>query len=74
MLVDGKHICVVKWIHGDLCVVRVEVDAVVPSFDPQEAYLEPTVVKFLDHLQQLANTGQTDELARHGNVYVRKTA
>jgi hypothetical protein len=74
MLIEGKPIRVVKWIHGDLCVVRVEVDAIAPTFDPKEPYLEPTVVKFLDRLQQLANAGQIDELERHGQVYIRKTA
>jgi hypothetical protein len=74
MLVDGKHTRVIKWIHGDLCVLRVEVDAIVPAFDPGEQYLEPPIVKLLDHLQKLANAGQVDELAKHGRVYVRKTA
>ena len=74
MLIDGKHTRVIKWIHGDLCVLRVEVDAIVPTFDPDEPYLEPTVVKLLDQLQEMANAGQIDELAKHGRVYVRKTA
>jgi hypothetical protein len=74
MLIDGKHTRVIKWIHGDLCVLRVEVDAIVPAFDPKEPYLESATVKFLDHLQKLANAGQIDELVKHGQVYVRKTA
>jgi hypothetical protein len=74
MLLDGKTTRVTKWIHGDLCVARVEVDAILPGFDPSEPYLEPAVVKFLDHLQKLANDGRIDELAQHGQVYVRKTA
>lgn len=74
MLIDGKHTRLTKWIHGDLCVLRVVVDAIVPTFDPQEPYLEPRVVNFLDHLQQLANGGQIDELMKHGQVYVRKSA
>ena len=74
MLIEGKNTRVTKWIHGDLCVVRVEVGAVVPTFDPQEPYLKPPIVRFLDHLQQLANAGQIDELAKHGRVYVRRSA
>ena len=74
MPVDGKKTRVTKWIHGDLCVARVEVDAILPRFDPSEPYLEPAVVKFLGQLQQLANDGRIDELAQHGRVYVRKTA
>jgi len=74
MLIEGIKTRVTKWIHGDLCVARIEVDAVLPAFDPTEPYLEPATVRFLDQLQQLANTGRVDELAKHGRVYVRKTA
>ena len=74
MLIDSRKTRVTKWIHGDLCVARVEVDAILPDFDPAEPYLEPEVAKLLDQLQELANAGRTDELARHGQVYVRKTA
>jgi len=62
------------WIHGDLCVARVEVDALLPAFDPTEPYLESATVRFLDELQQPANSGRVDELAKHGGVYVRQTA
>jgi hypothetical protein len=74
MLIEGKKTRVTKWIHGDLCVVRVEVDAILPDFNPDEPYLEAPVVHFLDQLQKLANGGQTDELAKHGRVYVRRSA
>ena len=45
MLIDGEKTRVTKWIHGDLCVARVEVDAILPAFDPSEPYLEPEVVR-----------------------------
>jgi hypothetical protein len=64
----------VKWIHGDECVVRVSVDAILPDFDPTEPYLEPAVVRFLDELQALANNSQADELAKHGRVHVHQPA
>jgi len=73
MLIDGTKTRVTKWIHGDRCVVRVDVDAILPAFDPAEPYLEPAVVQFLDRLQGLANNGRIDELAQHGRVYVRRT-
>jgi hypothetical protein len=73
-LIEGQKTRVTKWIHLDLCVARVEVDAILPKFDPAEPYLEPAVIMFLDQLQKLANGGQTEELARYGRVYVRKTA
>ena len=74
MLIDGRKTRITKWIHGDRCVARVEVDAILPNFDLSEPYLEPAVVKFLDLLQEMAKAGRTDELAKHGQVYVRQTA
>ena len=74
MLIDGTKTRVTKWIHGDLCVACVEVNAILPTFDPSEPYLEPAAVRFLDQLQQLANSGRVDELAKHDRVYVRRTA
>ena len=73
MLAHDTKIRLTKWIHAEDCVARVEVDGIIPDFDDSEPYLEPAVVRFLDHLQELANAGQTDELARHGRVYVSRT-
>jgi hypothetical protein len=70
----GKHIKVRKWIHGESCVVRILVDAVIPASDPSEPCFEPPAVKGMDELQRLANEGQVDELAKHGEVYVRRSA
>ena len=39
-----------------------------------QAVLEPAAVKFLDEMQRLATGGNLDELAKHGEVYVRRTA
>jgi len=74
MLIDGKKTRIVKWVHGEQCVARVEVGAILPDFDPAEPYLEPSVVKFLDQLQELANSGRIEELSKRGRVYIRKTA
>jgi hypothetical protein len=74
MNVTGKRIRVAKWIAGDRCAVRVEVEEVIPDFDPSEPVLEPAAVKFLDEMQRLANEGNLDELAKHGEVYVRRSA
>jgi hypothetical protein len=74
MTIPGKPTCVHKWIHSDLCVLHVEVEAVIPDFEPREPLLTPPIVRFLDSLQSLANAGQIDELAKHGTVYVRRTA
>jgi hypothetical protein len=50
----------------------VEVDAVIPDEDPSEPCFEPKAVTFMDELQRLANEGRVDELAKHGEVYVRR--
>ena len=74
MIFPGKKVRVPKWIHGNLCVVHVEVDAVIPDDDPSEPCLEPATARWLDHLQHLANDGNVDELAKIGEVYVRRSA
>jgi hypothetical protein len=72
--VPGKRVRVPKWIHGVLCVVRVEVEAVIPDADPAEPCLEPATLRWLDELQGFADEGNVDALAKHGEVFVRRTA
>ena len=74
MRIKGKRIKVSRWIHGGPCVVRVEVDAVIPDSDPSEPCLEPHTVRWLDKLHQMAEAGEVDELAKAGEVYVRRSA
>ncbi len=57
-----------------MCVVHVQVDAIIPDADPSEPCFEPAAVKWMDHLQRLANEGKIDELAKAGEVYVRRSA
>lgn len=74
MLIPGNRVKVTKWIHGNHCVLSTQVEAIRPNGEPDEVYLEPAVVRFLDHLQLLADAGNVDELSKHGVVYVRKSA
>ncbi len=74
MPLRGKHVRIERWIHAIPCVVRVEVDAVIPDADPSEPCLEPQKIRFLDDLQQKADLGLIKELAAVGDVYVRQTA
>ena len=74
MQIPGKRIRIPRWIHGARCVVRVEVDAIIPDEDPSEPCLEPATIRFLDGLQKLADEGAVEELAGHGDVYVRRSA
>lgn len=70
----GRRVSVPRWVYAGPCVVRVEVEAVVPDEDPTEPCLEPATVRYLDELQKLAEAGAFDELAKHGEVYVRRSA
>lgn len=74
MLLPGKPTRLTKWIHGSRCVIRVEVDAVIPDADPSQPYLEPSTVRWLDELQRLADAGDATTLAKAGDVYVRRSA
>jgi len=74
MPVRGKRVRIPQWIFGDLCVLRLEVDAVVPDADPSEPCLEPQTLQYLDKLQELAIAGNVAELEKHGTVYVRRSA
>lgn len=71
---NGKHIRIPQWIHAGTCVVRVEVDAVIPEDDPTEPCLEPHTLRWLDELQSLADAGKVTELEKVGTVYVRRSA
>jgi hypothetical protein len=73
-MIAGKRVKIPQWIHGALCVVRIEVDAIIPDEDTSEACFEPAAVRWMDELQQLADAGKVDELAKVGEVYVRRSA
>lgn len=67
----GERTVLTWWIHRDVFAVRVRVEAVYPIDDPSEPCFEPAAIKLLDHLQDLADAGDVDALAKHGDVYVR---
>src|SRR5207248_2847517 len=56
-MLAGKRVKIPQWIHGQQCVVRVDVDAIIPDEDPSEPCFEPAAVKWMDRLQQLADDG-----------------
>ena len=70
----GERTKIIEWVSGENLVVRVEVDAIIPDFDRSEPCLEPPAIKFLDHVQDLANRGMINELEKLGDVFVRRTA
>lgn len=74
MQVPGNRVRVTKWIHGRMCVVRVEADAVIPDVDPSEPCLMPDTLSWLDELQALADAGDVEALSKFGDVYIRRSA
>ena len=74
MALQGKRTKIERWIHASPCVVRVEVEAIIPDADPSEPCLEPQTIRFLDELQNKANRGLIAELAKVGDVYIRQSA
>lgn len=74
MTLQGKRVRIKRWIHATPCVVRVEVEAVIPDADPTEPCLEPETIHYLDEIQRQADLGMIRELAKVGEVYVRQSA
>jgi hypothetical protein len=62
---------VLRWILAESCVLRVEADALVFPDCPEPSFT-PQTVRWLEHLQSLADNNQVEELAKHGTVYVRR--
>lgn len=71
---QGEAIKMTEWIEGSHFVVRVEVDAILPDEDPSEPCYSRETVQFLEKVQSLADEGNIDELSKHGEVYVRRSA
>ena len=74
MHMNGEPTRIIEWIHGDLCVVKVVVDAIAIAGDVESPYIKPAVARHLEHIQTLADQGKIDELSLLGVVYVRQTA
>jgi hypothetical protein len=71
---EGERVKEVRWIHAGPCVVRVEVDAVIPNDDPSEPCFEPKTVEFLREVHERAEAGDVEWLKKIGDVYVRLSA
>lgn len=72
MFENAKRIRIPQWLHAGQCVVRVEVEALLLPDCPDDPSLTPETVRWLEHLQALADAGQVEELAKHGTVYVQR--
>jgi len=69
MQVAGKKVSRVRWVHTPCYVVRVEVEAIIPDADPDQACYLPETVKFLREVEARAHRGDVAWLHRHGRVY-----
>jgi hypothetical protein len=74
MKIKGRRVKRTRWIHAGPCVVRVEVDAVIPTDDPSEACYEPEPVEFLRQVHEKAESGDVEWLKRVGKVYAKVPA
>ena len=74
MTIQGERVELSRWIHSGTGAVHVEVTAITPSDDPSQVCLEPDTVRYLDELQRLAEAGNGEELSRHGDVFIRRSA
>ena len=70
MRLQGERVARTRWIHTDPCVVRLEVEAVVPVDDPSEPCYEPETVQFLREVHEHAEANDVEWLRRVGRVYV----
>ncbi len=70
MKLEGKRVRLKRWVHTDRCIVRVELDAIIPVDDPSEPCFEPDTVEFLKQVRERAEGGDLEWLKRHGEVYV----
>lgn len=70
MRVEGKRVKRRRWIHARACVVRVEVEAVIPVDDPSEPCYEPQTVEFLREVNDKAAVGDVGWLKQVGQVYL----
>ena len=71
---EGERVKEVRWMHAGPCVVRVEVEAVIPKDDPSEPCFEPATVEFLREVHENAEAGDVEWLKKVGDVYVRLSA
>ena len=74
MKFEGKRVKQIRWVHAGPCVVRVEVDAVIPVDYASEPCFEPTTVEFLREVHERAEARDIDWLNNVGDVYLRHSA
>lgn len=63
-----------RWIHAKPCVVKLEVEAVIPIDAPSEPCYGPATVDLLREVQFRADAGDLECLKRIGDVYAKVPA
>ena len=69
MKLPGTRFRTLKLVHTDRFIIEVEVEWVIPDFDPSEPCLESETVAFLKQVHERADRGDVAWLQRHGKVY-----
>jgi hypothetical protein len=72
--IQGKRVRIDRWVHAPSCVVRVQVDAVIPVDDPSEPCIEPEAVAFLRDVRRHAEQNDIAWLKSIGDGFVRVPA
>ena len=69
MAIPGKRVRGTRLVRTDRFVIAVEVEAVHPDADPEEACFEPHTVELLREVESHARAGDNAWLKEHGKVY-----
>ena len=69
MRISGQRIKRLRLVQTDRYVVAVDVELVIPDDDPSEPCYEAETVQLLKEIEEHAQRGDVDWLARHGKVY-----
>lgn len=74
MRMPGKRVKLNRWIHGTACVVKVEVESVIPTDEPSEPCLESETIAYLRTVRDHADRGDVEWLKGVGEVYAKVPA
>jgi hypothetical protein len=69
MQIPGKRARRTRLVRTEQYVVAVDVEVVYPDDDPEEACYEAETVALLREVEERADQGDVEWLARHGKVY-----
>lgn len=69
MRIAGERVKTTRLVRGGRYIVAVEVEMVIPPDDPSEPCYESGTVQLVREIAEHAESGDTDWLEQHGQVY-----